>query len=618
VRGKARDGSRSVGHHLPLVTAVLDRALAQRLADRAHPPRAASSWAVPAGAVALFAAVIGSEPYYACTPQDPCAADPVGAIALGLLLATVVTSWLAPAVAAVAASLLAVLTLWDEARRPWFPGWVEALFVGLALLAMWVALERRHARRAVAGLLEDAPRTTLPEDAWARSGARLWLLAGAGLVAVAVAASAWSWTTQQRESAAEAAAPVLDGQVVAHDEEGFVLTVEPSGAVARDGGTTDTIEVEVLEAVDYPVGTTHPFWLMGPDDLRPVAEPYDASLGYLLAVSALAGAAAVAVRARARASGLEALRSVPQPLLRARGRRFPGVVVVYPVDAVDGEKAALVVPVALAVAAGDDEWDTWDEVVDLPGVEELELVGTPAPGHWCAVRVDGVTLEPVGTCVRDAEAPAAGEDDDIDLVAFDADDLSPLDLSGATAGVHRSPGLVQAASVGAALVVTAVGVPVADWLTGWAHVPSLAVSALAGLAALEWSWRTRLRPELRWDAGGVAWTGWSGPPRRATWSQVEGVVAVSDGVQLVLSDDEHNRDEDEDGAELWGAATAPRRLPRAVRAGWRSAPELRAALLRARAAAVPGLAPAEPPPPRRPAAVWALWLLVVAAVAVLL
>jgi hypothetical protein len=252
---------------------------------------------------------------------------------------------------------------------------------------------------------------------------------------------------------------------------------------------------------------------------------------------------------------------------------------------------------------------------DEPHTRPAVLYGTPRPGAWCAVEVDGSRLHvpagPVGDVITVPYDVVQGlpreiEDDEEQLV--DPAALRPADrgIGAFDARDHRiAPPRAWAATIttglGAALgageLAHLAGLPLA------ALVPAVAVVAAAGY---EFGWRAQLRPRLRWHAGGVATTGFRGRDRQP-WAMDSAVVHDDDGTVVLTAGE--------------SVLTVPAPAPWPSRAAQRSAAQLVAALRDARAQSF-AISPLPPPPeievPHRPLLLALAWLASVAAAVLIL
>jgi hypothetical protein len=256
-----------------------------------------------------------------------------------------------------------------------------------------------------------------------------------------------------------------------------------------------------------------------------------------------------------------------------------------------------------------DTYTTWDAEDGDPQTRAALLYGDPRPGGWCAVEVDGrvhVPVEPVGatTLVRydaDHGVPREVSDDEEQLV--DPAALTDADRRAAPDEVreHR----ISPVRAWCSTLVTGLGAALAAaeaaHLTGWSgRWPAVAVVALVTAAAVEFGWRTALRPRLRWHAGGVASVGFRSVVREP-WTVDSAAVHDDEGaVTLTVGD-----------AVLTVAAPPPWPRGSAQRTGDQLVAALRAARTRAFAG---GELPAPPEirVPRRPPALWALYAVTVA------
>lgn len=241
---------------------------------------------------------------------------------------------------------------------------------------------------------------------------------------------------------------------------------------------------------------------------------------------------------------------------------------------------------------------------DEPHTRPGTLYGTPRPGEWCAVEVEGrlhVPAGPVGDVIEVAYDVVQGlprevEDDEEQLV--DPAALRPGDraLGAFECREHRiAPQRAWAATIaiglGAALAAGELG-----RLAGVGAAVLGAVAAVAAAAGYEFGWRTQLRPRLRWHAGGVAAIGFRGPDRQP-WAMDSAVVHDDAGTVLLTAGE--------------SVLTVPVPPPWPSPDSQRSADQLVAALRDARSRSF-AISPLPPPPeievPRRPPALYAAWL----------
>ncbi|MCK6209005.1 hypothetical protein KZX45_00410 [Georgenia sp. EYE_87] len=606
-------------------------------------------------AFVLMAAVGIASDTAACTAAAPCGPDHVGASGFGLLLASALVvrvSGLVGVAAGVGAMTIGLAT--GGLNSTGSPAVVGTLVVYVAAL-VWAARRRGRLHRAPLTLLLAAGAPTLVPSALGvrRGRARLSRLPLAAAAALAVAAAALVWYgvgLGQRAAAEEAAAPAVVGTVAAHVDE-FVIAVSAPG---RPG----TTEIDTLDAAQYPVGSRQPVWLLPDDDMRLLAEPYDGTA--LDVPAALAAALATALVARAARQRREraAFDAQPQPVTTALARRSAvDGALLYPSASSSGTAALVDLPPPGPLPgprlpgtpdAGDheapgpteDEEHELDE--ELPPLEPVTVIGVPAPGHWVATRwSDGTVDGPVRAGRDESQLPAGTEDemDELVLRGFSPGDLAPRDRSGPVMqGQHRVPVWAQLVRVALALLVTAVGDPLLDLVLGWTGLGARVAGAVAGLLALELTWRFAVRPRLSWDGAGIRAVGPFGPLLVVPWPALHGAIADGSEIRLLLApdpaerldpqeahglgDDEKDDFSGDDDGEFYDefydvielSTASPRSGP--LHTGWRTAAQLRAVLLSARRHATGGAVDAEAeiaaePPPRRPWGVLALWALVV-------
>lgn len=222
-------------------------------------------WITFAGALAVFIiGFIGEELHWQpCTVDDPCLPQPIGMTSAGLLIATAFAAFLdARAARWLATAFVAVFAVASivELTHVWWVHLGAAVFEGLLC---WLVL-------------------------WPRDGVRrlrrdevLALKTFSVCLALIAAGTTVAWAVNQRAAVErEAAADVVEAEVVAHEEYHIVVSV--------DGITV--LHVYVLNPPDYPVGSTV-LLLVDADGLaQPVSEPHDADL-WLVAAGATGGLA---------------------------------------------------------------------------------------------------------------------------------------------------------------------------------------------------------------------------------------------------------------------------------------------------------------------------------------
>ena len=368
--------------------------------SRSQAPRLASGWTCLVASVVVVAVVVVVEPSPACTASSPCGPYWLDAVFTGLWVASTVAMFIDRWTGVGLGAAALVLAVPQQMADP-LPWWAFALLAGYVGVLVAVAIVRQRHRSAVAAeLASGATSTTLNplkrgRGSWPSASAfGLGLPVAVGLMAAAVAAAGWGWHVQSVEADQEAAAQVVEGTIMAlNDDDSTVHVAVPA--------LDSTVTVDVLHTADYPLGHTSAFWLLPDGDVRPVAEPYDAALwGFLAAL--LAGLSLSAgARVVRRRRGQLALFDRPQPVIAARARRHPKLAEIYSVP-VDGQIDHPVLEIALRWVNLDDPRKppvprrTWARSGDRaengaddggrPGLVDVELIGTPADGHWCAVR----------------------------------------------------------------------------------------------------------------------------------------------------------------------------------------------------------------------------------------
>ncbi|PFG38195.1 hypothetical protein ATJ97_0667 [Georgenia soli] len=601
-------------------------------------------------ALVLVGAVAVSTDGSVCTAAAPCGPDHAEAVGFGLLLASALVVRVSGPVGVALGSVATAWALAGSGLSATGSSLPAVSLLGYTGVLAWVAWRRHEARRAPrALLLERGAPAVVPSQLGVPTGRARWprrLLAGAAALLAAAVATTWYGAGLGREAAAaEAAAQVVVATVADHVDE-YVIAVEVPGVA----GTT---EIDTFGSEQYPVGSRQQVWLLPEGDVRLLAEPYDATVLDVPAVVAAALAAAQVAKAVRLRRERAAFDAEPQPVSSALGRRIVGEdALVYPAPSAAPTTPLVALPTNRPADARGEQTDDADEDDDeeLPPLEPVTVIGVPAPDHWVAVRwPDGTVEGPVRAELDGLQLPAGADEDmeELALRGFSPDDLAPRDRTGlVTEGRHQVPGWAQGVRVVLALLLVVAGHPLLDLVLGWTGLGPRAVAALAGLLALELTWRFAIRPRLAWDGAGVSVVGPFGPRRSVPWAALDGAFADGRDVHLVLAEEPDgprpdgptpdgptpvapapaddldevggpgaDHDDEEDFREVVTVVAAdPRKGP--LHAGWRTAAQLRAVLLSARRYGTTGAAHGHVsvttgPAPRRPWALLVLWVLVV-------
>ena len=368
--------------------------------SRSQAPLLASAWTCLVALVVVVAVVVMVVPVSACTASSSCEPAWLDAVFTGLWVASAVAMFIDRWTGVGLGAAAVVLAVPQQMADP-LPWWAFALIPGYVGVLVAVAIVRQRHRSAVAAELASGATSTTRNlltrgrGSWPSAiTSGLGLLVAMGLMAAAVAAAGWGWHVQSVEADQEAAAKVVEGTIRAlnHDDSTVLVAVP-----ALDS----TVTVGVFHTADYPLGSTLPFWLLPDGDVRPVAEPYDASLWGVLAALLAGLSIAVGGRTARRRRGQLALFDRPQPVFAARARRHPNHAEIYSMPVV-GQIDHPVLEIALRWVNLDDPREppapprTWATSGDRaenssgdgggPGLVDVELIGIPADGHWCAVR----------------------------------------------------------------------------------------------------------------------------------------------------------------------------------------------------------------------------------------
>ena len=512
-----------------------------RMLARPRWQRRLLTWTVPFAAVALVGVHISAVADDVCSAGTPCTPDPVGAVSIGLLVAAAVTGKIYPRLPAwLAAGFLATLVVSERLLRASAvsPAWTylcDVVFV--VLCAVVGGVRRDRSQPAAERWIAEAPRERPPPppDGPPRRGAG-WRLAAWMFAVVAVGSVSAGWYTQKEADARQQAAAVVSAPVTGHPD-GYTVEVDLRGRPTR---------VDVLDADAYPVGTHLDLYVDGRGLHQPVAEPYDAT-GWLL-LGALLGGVAAACYFRGVETSFQPHRLFgdAQPVSAVRVLCGLGIVAVYAADARPGEPAL----VHFHTLVGADE----DDDPDIgSGFRPATLYGVPAPGHWCAVVVDGHLLTPTRpvpagrvTAPLYGQVPADDDEDDDPpmpqppLRPEELDALRPADRFAAPDQVltHvRNPLVGYASAAGMPLVLTIASRVLPDLpYTVWLFVAGLALAlSCAG------AWRMFMRGRAVWNGHGIAVVG-AVNEDRAEWRTVkdidhdgESVTIITENRGLVLS-----------------------------------------------------------------------------------
>ncbi|BAL89172.1 hypothetical protein AMIS_39520 [Actinoplanes missouriensis 431] len=239
-------------------------------------------------AVTIFALIIFTTPDPPCSVADACDAEPVTSIAVSLVAAVAVMSFLHRWSAVAAA--VACVVMWPIADRVDDVGMGWRVTLPLALLAVTVAVARLRFPpyspspdlvAFVASLDEDV-RPALVPPAPPRAPARPVL--GTLLLVAGLAGAGWTLWHQARVTAQEASASAVPAVVREHREDAVI------GVDLVNG---DSFYMEVLDAADYPVGSRVEVLI---DDTRMRqlrTEPYDITILLLPTITAAGAGAAL-------------------------------------------------------------------------------------------------------------------------------------------------------------------------------------------------------------------------------------------------------------------------------------------------------------------------------------
>lgn len=566
---------------------------------------------------------------YPCPPSQPCTPMVWTPLGLGLALAVIAVTLVHRTVmVGLAAGVL--LSWWLSQRSVAYPWWITSVVVLFVALSWLVALSPWA--QPDEGWLPPAQREARPPAPASRRPGRpaypLVALRMAGSAAALVAAAgglAW-WTVQAQETADahRASAAVVGGTVIRYGHEdvvdGDMGARLPDWLVVRLDTGREAI-VHVLSPTDYPLGTHESFYVYPDGSIAAVREPVDRT--WWLVGAGLAGGLGLGLGARALGHNL-ALRRLfarPQPVRQVRllnagagvyallqraqtGRAMPAQILRYPVTA------------RFPMHIGSGLRPKWG--VDQPGRDAMAqarpalLYGHVAERRWCVAVADNHVYVPRAPANLDTYndrisfrdvRPGPARPDPAGPVA--TADLAEADRSpgAGTTRTHRlGPGRAFAEMLIAGVVFAESWAP-----TGLAQEhPVFTVTVIAVLVGIgvEHAWRAWMLPRAAWNDGGVSLVTPSGV-HRLTWDRINAVEPHQRYVRA-----SHVRlSTDADTYRLAGSGW----LRWLTTAGERTADELAAALRHTRrlALATPAARRPEPPDlryPRRPIALWLLWV----------
>ena len=363
------------------------------------------AWTLPVAASVVTGLHIWAVGTSVCTVRDPCRPDLLGSVAFALLFAAALSGLVFPRLATwFASGFVACLVVSERLLRPTLvsPAWLYVVDAGLVGLCVLLARVDRHrpptdvARQWLAGVRRERP----PAVDLPRRPGRLWRGAGWVLASAAAAGLVWGWYAQQRTDARQRVATRVAADVTAHIDQFTVEVHLPS----------ETVRIGVLEAANYPVGERMELYVDDRGLRQPVSEPYDATPWTFLGVFLAGVAFALRLRGVEREIGLRRLLTEQQPVTEVWALPGVGVVAVYAGDARPGEPAVIEIPTRPAVHRDEDHGRLTFTGADLEaGLHAASLYGTPAPGHWCVVVVDGRPVVPTRPIsARSVVAPPYG------------------------------------------------------------------------------------------------------------------------------------------------------------------------------------------------------------------
>ncbi|MDG6102194.1 hypothetical protein Daura_44305 [Dactylosporangium aurantiacum] len=515
-----------------------------------------------------------------CTDAEPCAPAPFGAVAVGLAFAAPFAALASTRVAAglacgfLATDIVGQLTAPQPQEQAVWLWLLDAGYAALALIVALAAGTRRPGRVEAAWTARAEHRTPPGTRPGVRRHGFGWRLAAVALFVVAAGIAAVALAAQAGAQAQQESARRVAGEVTGHPDEFTVQVRLATGDVAR---------IEVVDVRSHPVGARRTV-LVDDEGLRQLAaEPYDATGWLALAVIAAGVGVALLTPAREPGAAMRALFTREQPASRVYVRPAADRVAIYAADARPGEPAVLEMDLETTAEDDDhdptddhdenndqqeadeddqdddeddqdDDEDDEDDEVAMTAVRPAVLYGVPAPGHWCAVEVDGRVLVPRSPVRVPALAPAfttpPPDGTPIEVVPLNVAMPRPetLPLRPEEVAALRpedrdtDPDLIRTHRRGPLTVYGFVLVaPLSlwgtrQWLPDWPVPVWVLVAAAAVALTCYGGWRVYLRPALSWNGAGISAVGVAGAGL-LTWNGVDAVELDTDGSVHVRSGD---------------------------------------------------------------------------------
>jgi hypothetical protein len=285
---------------------------------RAQPRR----WPLVAAVLAWVVLVVAGEAlsaYPVCSTEQPCPPDWADAVRDGIYMAVLMA---APVTLAISRRLGVVLSwaaaaLWVVAELLVYDNMpvsvMAAAAAGVVVTTALLWWSRLRNQRQWERLTDDLPRAVWsgpPSGSWPGRAPLVWVavlaLLGVGLVGYGAIRGG-------QEAAAESRATRVAGTVVAHGDDGYLITVLVDDPERR-------FVIDTWSAADRPIGSRQELLLLPDGDARLVTEPYDASFPIFAGVLLVLLALALAHRQLQLRREVDALLRRPQPRMRVRLR----------------------------------------------------------------------------------------------------------------------------------------------------------------------------------------------------------------------------------------------------------------------------------------------------------